>query len=370
MSPRNDELEALIAARPDQPDNYLVYADWLSGRGDPRGELIAVQHALSTGGGSSEALAARERDLLEKNERFLPGLPKEMVHVTWRWGFVTSVHFNNDEDWMVDDVDVEGIAKRFFDCPVALVLNKLAIGVMRWDHSDRDVPAILAVAAANPQGSRIRHVHVGDFGDSDVDNAMYSPGRLDFAQGLRGLESLVVHGHEHSFGNFDLPRLEKLVIETCGFTTAHLASLFAAKWPALKDVELWFGSERYGANVGVADLAPILAGTAFPAITRLGLCNAEFADALPAALATSRVLPRLRRLDLSKGTMGSVGARAIVEAAQAFEHLEEISLDDNFLADAELDDLRATELPIAEETQKEDDLSIPGEVHRYVSMAE
>src|SRR5262245_45998875 len=39
---RNEELEAQIRAAPDEPGPYLVYADWLQGRDDPRGQLIAI----------------------------------------------------------------------------------------------------------------------------------------------------------------------------------------------------------------------------------------------------------------------------------------------------------------------------------------
>ena len=37
-----------IAAAPESAAPYLVYADTLLQRGDPRGELIIVQHALET----------------------------------------------------------------------------------------------------------------------------------------------------------------------------------------------------------------------------------------------------------------------------------------------------------------------------------
>ena len=47
---RNAELEAAIAAAPDEVEPYLVYADWLQSRGDPRGELITLQHAMRAAG--------------------------------------------------------------------------------------------------------------------------------------------------------------------------------------------------------------------------------------------------------------------------------------------------------------------------------
>jgi uncharacterized protein (TIGR02996 family) len=57
-----DELVAAIVAAPDDDAPRLVYADWLMQRGDPRGELIAVQCRLAAGDASTE-IATREREL-------------------------------------------------------------------------------------------------------------------------------------------------------------------------------------------------------------------------------------------------------------------------------------------------------------------
>lgn len=43
---RDHDFEAAIRADPDDEGAYLVYADWLQQAGEPRGELICVQHAL------------------------------------------------------------------------------------------------------------------------------------------------------------------------------------------------------------------------------------------------------------------------------------------------------------------------------------
>ena len=47
MSSIEPELVAAIVATPEEDGPRLVYADWLSDRGDPRGELITVQCALA-----------------------------------------------------------------------------------------------------------------------------------------------------------------------------------------------------------------------------------------------------------------------------------------------------------------------------------
>jgi uncharacterized protein (TIGR02996 family) len=62
-SASNPELERAILWKPDDTDRWLVYGDWLQGQGDPRGELIAVQHALSQS--RRRALITRERALLD-----------------------------------------------------------------------------------------------------------------------------------------------------------------------------------------------------------------------------------------------------------------------------------------------------------------
>ena len=57
------ELEAEIRARPRDNDPYLVYADWLQGREDPRGTLITLQHQLQQAPGDKK-LRAAEKALL------------------------------------------------------------------------------------------------------------------------------------------------------------------------------------------------------------------------------------------------------------------------------------------------------------------
>src|SRR5688572_21891418 len=76
MKPRNAELYAAVLANPDDDAPRLVYADWLTERGDPWGELIAVQ--IARGHADTPALQARERELLAAVP---PG-------ITYRRGFV------------------------------------------------------------------------------------------------------------------------------------------------------------------------------------------------------------------------------------------------------------------------------------------
>src|SRR5687767_9294959 len=87
---RNRELEAAIAADRDSDAPYLVYADWLQERGDPRGELIAVQIANTRDQREIQPLFDREAALFDEHFEHLRGPCRDIggVRVVFRRGFV------------------------------------------------------------------------------------------------------------------------------------------------------------------------------------------------------------------------------------------------------------------------------------------
>ncbi|MCX5742386.1 MAG: molybdenum metabolism regulator, partial [Proteobacteria bacterium] len=66
-------------------------------------------------------------------------------------------------------------------------------------------------------------------------------------------------------------------------------------------------------------------------VTHLALANAEATDELCTMRPGSAILPRLRSLDLSRGTMSATGLAALLAHAPAFAHLERLDLSQNFL---------------------------------------
>ncbi|HWU88650.1 MAG TPA: TIGR02996 domain-containing protein, partial [Kofleriaceae bacterium] len=90
-------LLAAIAAEADAAAPRLVYADWLQSRGDPRGELIIVQHELRARP-ADEELLARERELVERAvaDLAVPGLRREVIG-RWALGFVDELMLSGRE---------------------------------------------------------------------------------------------------------------------------------------------------------------------------------------------------------------------------------------------------------------------------------
>ncbi|NUO48079.1 MAG: TIGR02996 domain-containing protein [Polyangiaceae bacterium] len=98
---RDAALEAMIAgASPGDAGPYLVYADWLEHRGDPRGEFIALQHAKQqpTDNARFLELKKREQALLFAHERaWIGDVTVACAHrlkLDWRLGFIESARIN------------------------------------------------------------------------------------------------------------------------------------------------------------------------------------------------------------------------------------------------------------------------------------
>lgn len=125
--------------------------------------------------------------------------------------------------------------------------------------------------------------------------------------------------------------LRELVLQSGGLPATVVRDVASWDVPHLTHLELWFGVDNYGGDAGVDDLAPILAGRSLPALTHLGLRNAEIADQIAAAVAAAPVVARLTGLDLSMGTLGDAGAEALL-AGQPLTHLSRLDLSHHFIS--------------------------------------
>ena len=95
MEPRraeNPRMLAAIQADPDDESAYLVYADWLQEQGDPRGELVAIQHAARR---SADLWRVAARVITHFDELLLPpGCDDpDAVRLRWQLGFIQGARF-------------------------------------------------------------------------------------------------------------------------------------------------------------------------------------------------------------------------------------------------------------------------------------
>lgn len=156
---------------------------------------------------------------------------------------------------------------------------------------------------------------------------------------LGGLERLEINAGTLALGKMDFPNLRELQVRAWGLQKDALRSITAAKWPALERLSLWFGGALHGADCTAEDLDPILSGRQFPKLKHLQLMTTEFTDLLAWRLATADILPRLKSLDLSYGTLSDAGAAALKKKAAAFKHLRKLAVRENLLSKHRISEL-------------------------------
>jgi len=183
------------------------------------------------------------------------------------------------------------------------------------------------------------------------------------------LEVLGVRGGNGlSLGRPSHPKLKKLIVEAGGLPRHVVREVCAADLPALEHLELWLGSDNYGGDATLDDLAPILSGRLFPRLTTLALRDCEWADDLAVALVDAPVLARIKSLDLSLGNLGDRGALALA-AAPVVAGLQSIDIHHHYVSDEAIAKLNALGPRINAEGRKEPD-TWDDEEHRYIAVSE
>jgi hypothetical protein len=146
------------------------------------------------------------------------------------------------------------------------------------------------------------------------------------------LTALTLRSGTMSFGAIDLPELRSFTVLTGGLTSDNITEITAAKWPKLEKLALQLGSASFDCDVTIDDVQKILDGNGVPpTVTHLGLANSEIVDEICARLPAAKILPQLKEIDLSLGTMGIQGAEALAAAKERFAHLELLDVSESWI---------------------------------------
>ncbi|MBA3503688.1 MAG: WGR domain-containing protein [Myxococcota bacterium] len=374
---RDEKLEAAIASDPDNADAYLVYADWLQGQGDPRGELIVLQHA-------NKAPAVKK--LLQQNKQHFFGKLADAQAMlepydskplgkptTWRWGYLESLwisakyDYDNNDDG--EDLEVEDALAALLDHPSCRFLRELTVGITSTEGGNG------YAATAKVLGKRslplLRKLVLGDFISEETELNWSDMGNLEpMYKAMPNLESLTLRSGSMKLGKLVLPKLKELFIISGGLDKKSLASITEQKWPHLETLNVQVGEEG-SPEIKLKDLAPIFAGTNFPKVKHLGLGNAPFQDEIAqklAELATSKIAAQIETLDLSQGTLGDAGAAALVTGK--FPKLTSINVKESWLSKKGIAALKtiAKNVDAGDKYSQQDDEGDPE--NRYISGRE
>jgi uncharacterized protein (TIGR02996 family) len=364
MASRNAELEEQILAAPNDPAAYLVYADWLQAQGDPRGELIVMQHRAR----DASSFIAEHADALFG--RFAKAKPATF-ELTWHNGFI----YDATIGWGMFDGEVEGdTSADQLDAFLRLDSARFIQGLHLGPTADEDQLDFGALAATIEEVAprALRSLHLGDTADWDISSTST---RMPRSASVRELRVLELRGGSVTLDDqIDLPMLTKFSVETGGLTKTELTAIANARWPELVELEIWFGDPSYGANGELADIATILAGRGLDKLRVLRLRNCAFADEIAHALVASPIVRQLTTLDLSMGNLSDAGVAAMLAKSDQFAHLDTLVLDDNALTDANWPAARALAKTVTYGNDHEPDRAVPrsadNRYSRYVSVGE
>ncbi|MDF2694527.1 MAG: hypothetical protein K0S65_2910, partial [Labilithrix sp.] len=171
MAHSNPELEARILANPDDLSAYLVYSDWLSERGDPRGELIAIQAKLAETP-TDTGLKASEARLLADNAGTWLGVLADKgdkdLGLKWRLGFLDSVRIGPPlDDYGSSELDFPETIGVVMGLPGTTFIRELIIGSLDGDGYPTSWEDCIGALVENgvPKGLRRLEFNRGGYWD-------------------------------------------------------------------------------------------------------------------------------------------------------------------------------------------------------------
>ena len=224
---------------------------------------------------------------------------------------------------------------QFLETVAADRVEALVMGTWAAEMYDVSAEAVVRRLSADAARlPRLRSLFLGDITfeefeiswirQTDVTPLLLAFPRLERLR-VRGADGLALRPVRHE-------QLLELAFETGGLPAEVARAVGGCDLPRLEHLELWLGTPDYGGDVGVGDLTEILAGARFPRLRYLGLCNAEIADQVAAALATAPVVAQLEVLDLSMGVLTDQGATALL-TGQPLSQLRRLDLHHHYLSD-------------------------------------
>lgn len=265
-----------------------------------------------------------------------------------------------------DERKMSDLFEQFLQSADKSKLDALVIGMWGEPYEESANDIIEALIARAPELPALRALFIGDMTYEECEISWIIQG--DYTPLLNAfpkLEELRIRGaQELSLQPVTHTALRKLTIESGGLPSEVVEALIASSLPALEHLELWLGSDGYGFDGDVELYRRVVGALAGPSLRYLGLRDSELADQLAEWLAGEEAVGRLHTLDLSLGTLGDEGARALLDSPHV-RTLQRLDLSHHYISPALQQQLKALPLEVVlDDAQEEDD----GD--RYVAVGE
>ena len=216
--------------------------------------------------------------------------------------------------------------------PEAAGLEAIVFGM--WGVSDTPPTDFVEfLIASRSRLPALKALFIGDIVSEENEISWIQNGDLSgLWPAFPGLRELRVRGGNGLvLGKLSLPWLTSLIIESGGLPSEVVADVLAAKLPSLTHLELWLGTDEYGATGDETQFEDLTLSN-MPSLKTLALRDCDYADKLAAVIAKAPVLQRLHKLDLSLGTLGDEGADALLHSP-AVARLAELDLHHHYIGE-------------------------------------
>jgi len=278
----------------------------------------------------------------------------------------SDVAYRFRSDW--DDNNLIPALQHFLVTPAALEASALVIGAWFGDESSTSSEAVLNLLIQHRDRlPKLAALYIGDV--TSEENEMSWITQSDMTPLLQAFPMLQLlrtrGGTELQLKPIAHPALRGLAMETGGLDASVLRSVCSCDFNSLEYLELWLGTEEYGANVTVEDLQPLLSGKLFPKLKYLGLRNSDIVDQIAAVVVNSPLMQRLETLDLSLGTLTDEGGESLLHLKDSA--LKKLNLHYHFMSPAMVKRLRA--LPFVVDASTPPDMDTD-EDDRFVAVGE
>jgi len=304
LDARTLALEDAIAADPEDPLPYLVYADWIQTLGDPRGALIVAQHA----GDASMYLAKHAAVFLGPLAEHV-GYDGSLLELRWFCGFIAQARLRSHDGWR-HRTDL--VLQQLLDHASARWLRELTIDIV--DDDMTRLEEVMRILAARPR-EQIRVLDIGELGrlfeidDPDRWPPQAAADARRLWRGVPRLRRLVMRGEPLHLGELALPELAHVELRCRRIVRAVAQELADGDLPALRRLAIY-------TRAPVAEAVQTIArGHELAQIVVRGALDGD-------ALCRVRYPAALRELELSHCNITDQGVEALAGSGLALDILD------------------------------------------------
>jgi hypothetical protein len=271
-------------------------------------------------------------------------------------------------DQAEEGVGISSLLARLCELPGVERLEALIIGF--WGGMDTDSSdTVTALVTYRDRLPNLKALFVGDITYEENEISWINQSDLSALwPSFPKLEHIQVRGGNNlTLGRIASPVLKTLIVEAGGLPRGVVRDALAAETPNLEHLEIWIGSENYGATSTAADFASLFAGALFLKLKTLALRDCEYADDLAAAIAEAAVVSRIETLDLSLGNLSDKGAESLL-ASPLVAKLKKLDLHHHYLSEPVME--RLTKLGPEVDLSDREEPDGNEDSDRYISVSE